>query len=165
MTAQTFSTTSQAGPNANVGGSIAVGARVLHCFYHTFDIPETPEVGDIYIVGYLPKGAHPVGGYMATTDIDSGTETFDMDLGIAANGVDAADPDFFVNGGVETGDATTDWPLTNSANMRLLTGKFPVETLGAKTRVQAVVNAVAQAGGTGTVAVCIYYTMPGSPTS
>lgn len=164
MTAQTFATTGQSA-TANVGGDIGVGVRVLHSLYQTFTIPETPEVNDIYVVGYLPKGAQCVGGYMATTDVDTGTETFDMDLGIAANGVDVADPDFFCNAGLLSGDAITDFALTNAANVRMLTGPFPVAVLGAKTRVQAIVNAVANAGGTGTVTVRIDFLMPGSSTS
>lgn len=164
MTAQTFLTTGDKA-TANVGGQPAVGARVPMVLYKTFTIPETPEVGDIYVVGYLPTGAVPIGGYWGCTDVDTGTETFDADLGIAANGVDDADPDFFSNAGVLSGDAITDLPLTNVANFRPITGPFPVAQLGAKTRVQIVVNAVAAAGGTGDIVVRIDYLMPGKATS
>jgi hypothetical protein len=102
----------------------------------------------------------------ATTDIDTGTETFDMDVGIAANGVDSADPDFFSNSGVISGDAiATEFVLTNGAFYRPFIGKFPVAQLGAKTLVQCVVNAVAAAGGTGTISVRVDFLMPGSATS
>jgi hypothetical protein len=165
VTAQTFTSTAQGSATAPTGGAIAAGARLVHSLYHSFTIPETPEVNDIYVVGYLPKGAKPIGGYLATTDIDTGTETFDMDVGIAANGVDSADPDFFTNAGLLSGDAITDLIETNASNVRLFTGAFPVAILGAKTRVQCLVNAVAAAGGTGTVTVRIDYLMPGSATS
>lgn len=142
-----------------------IGAGVLMTQYVKFTVPETPEVGDTYDLFYLPDGAQPVGGYMAATDIDTGTETFDMDVGITANGVDSADPDFFTNSGVLTGDAITDLPLTNAANVRLFTGSFPVEQLGAKTLVQAVVNAVAAGGATGSFVVRVDYLLPGKATS
>jgi hypothetical protein len=162
MTAQTF-----VGPDAaaNIPVPGYIGAGVVNARYTTFTIPETPEVGDIYQLFYLPDGAVPIGGYLATTDIDTGTETFDMDVGIAANGVDSADPDFFTNAGLLSGDAITDLIETNAANYRPFTGKFPVVQLGAKTMVQAVVNAVAAAGGTGTFTVLVLYLLPGKSTS
>lgn len=136
-----------------------LGAGALAVAYADYAIPETPEVGDVYKLFKLPKGAVPVGGYFAATDIDTGTETFDIDLGIAANGVDAADPDFFMNGGLFTGDAITDLPLTNAANFRPITFTT-LTTLGAETTVQAVVNAVAAAGGTGRICAVVYYVVP-----
>jgi hypothetical protein len=117
-------------------------------------------------LGYLPKGAVPIGGYFSAVDLDTGTETLDIDIGIADNGVDGADPDFFANSGVLSGDAiATDLPLTNAANLRLFTGPFPVVQLGAKTKVQAVCNAAANATGTGKMVVRIDYITPGSATS
>lgn len=163
MTAQTF-TGADAKRKKPIPGNSGL-AGVVHSQYTTFTIPETPEVGDIYELFLLPEGAMPIGGYLACTDIDTGTETFDMDVGIADNGVDGADPDFFTNAGLLSGDAITDFALTNAANIRIFTGKFPVVQLGAKTVVQAVVNAVANAGATGTITVRVDYLMPGSSTS
>ena len=152
--------------NQSVGGDPGVGARVLHALYAKVTVATALAASDLIDLGFLPKHAIPVGGYMSLTDIDTGTETLDIDIGITANGVDSADPDFFLNSGVLTGDAIgADLPLTNAANVRLMTGPFPVEQLGAKTKVQAICNAVAQAGGTGTIVVVIYYTMPGKATS
>lgn len=169
MTAQTFKglVPGQSGDNSPVSGQVGQGAGIVYSLYGDFAIPETPEVGDIYVVGWLPYGAQPIGGYMATTDIDTGTETFDMDVGFAGNGVDTADPDYFTNSGLLSGDAiATDFILTNSANFRPFTGPFPtVKKFGAKTRVQAVVNAVAAAGATGSVAIRVDYLMPGNATS
>jgi len=117
---------------------------------------EAVEVGDTWRLCKLPKGAIPLGGYFACDDIDTGTETLDIDLGIEANGVDSADPDFFVNAGVLSGDAITDFALTNVANYRQIAFKTFTE-LGAETQVTATANAVANAGGTGTVSCVIYY--------
>jgi hypothetical protein len=155
MTAQTFTNTRAA--STFPGPFQPIGPGLVCVAYADYAIPETPEVGDIYQLCRLPKGAVPLGGYFAATDIDTGTETLDIDLGIAANGVDSADPDFFCNSGVLSGDAiATDLPLTNASNLRLI-NFTTLTTLGAETIVQAVVNAVAQAGGTGRICVVIYY--------
>jgi hypothetical protein len=148
--------------------SPAGGANIMQTLYAVIDITTTAVATNTIDVGYLPKGAIPVGGYFACVDIDTGTEVLDMDLGITANGVDSADPDFFMNGGVFNGDAVVDiLPAgsANGANFRPLIGPFPVTQLGAKTLVQWICNTAANAGGTGKFAVCIHYIMPGVATS
>lgn len=154
MAAQTFT-----GTNATAGSPVfqPMGKNV-GVAYGFFTLTEVPEVGDKYQLCKLPKGAIPIGGYLSGTDIDTGTETFDMDLGIAANGVDAADPDYFVNSGVMSGDAI---------NELLAQGKIyrPIvmtsaTALGGETIVQAEVIAVANAGGTGTVGCVVHYVVP-----
>lgn len=157
MTAQTFTNTRAASTFPVFQGQ---GAGNMQVAYADYAIPETPEVSDIYKLCKLPKGAIPLGGYFAATDIDTGTETLDIDIGYAANGVDSADPDYFSNSGVLTGDAiATDLPLTNAANLRLFTFTT-LAALGAETTVTATVNAVAQAGGTGRICVVIWYVVP-----
>ena len=98
----------------------------------------------------------------------TGTEALDLDLGIAANGVDSADPDYFMNGGLFSGDLpiATDFILTNAANYRPITGPFPtVQQLGAKTKVQLLCNTAANATGTGRACGRIDYLTPGLATS
>lgn len=146
--------------------SPAPGANIIQSLYAIVDITTTAVATNTIDVGYLPKGAIPIGGYFSAVDLDTGTETLDMDLGIAANGVDAADPDFFMNGGTFDGDAiATMLPLTNAANLRIFTGPFPVTQLGAKTLVQWLCNTAANATGTGKFTVRIDYIMPGVATS
>lgn len=142
-------------------------ASAVQSIYFDLDITTVFVANDTIDVGYLPKGAVPIGGYVAAVDIDTGTESLDLDLGIAANGVDAADPDYFMNGGLFSGDAiATDFILTNAANYRPITGPFPtVQQLGAKTKVQLKCIAIAQAGGTGRICGRIDYLTYGSPTS
>lgn len=148
-------TATRAASTFPVGGF--AGAGVVNAAYGTYTLAANPTAADICQLCKLPSGATPIGGYFATVDIDTGTEALDIDVGIAANGVDSADPDFFTNGGIYTGDAITDFPLTNAANLRVFTGPFPVTTLGAETTVQAVFNAPANAGGTGAIFVVVYY--------
>lgn len=154
MAAQTFAGSSRAASGFPVFGGTYGNLRVA---YGSFTLTEVPEVGDIWPLCKLPAGAVPVGGYFATTDIDTGTETLDIDLGYAANGVDVADPDYFGNFGVLTGDAITD--VSPSGNWRPV--KFTAFTaLGAITTVQAQCIAVAAAGGTGTIACVVFYDVP-----
>lgn len=148
---------------AAASGGLAGNLKTMYC---QLNITTAFANGNTADLGYLPDGAVPVGGYFAAVDIDTGTEALDIDIGITANGVDSADPDFFSNSGVLTGDAiATDLPLTNAANLRVFTGPFPVVQLGGKTLVQAVCNAAANAGGTGKLVVRVDYLVPGEATS
>ncbi len=110
----------------------------------------------------VPKGARIVGGYWCATDIDTGTEELDIDIGYLANGVDAADTDAFGNLGVITGDVSVHlatgvpgiWiPFQN----RLMT-EGPI-VLGAETVLAALVNVDAATGGTGQSTMVAYYTV------
>ena len=145
--------------------SLGAGPGVVHSQYAVIDVTTIAVANDLTDVFYLPRGAVPIGGYVACVDLDTGTETLDMDLGITDNGVDSADADFFMNGGVFSGDAITDLPLTNASNIRFLTGPFPVTQLGAKTLVQLKCIAAANATGTGKIAIRVDYLMPGKATS
>lgn len=156
-------TRTRADLNAPVPGPIE--GNVPQTLYAVIDVTTIAVGTNTIDIGYLPKGAIPVGGYFACVDMDTGTEALDMDLGITDNGVDGADPDFFMNGGLFSGDAITDLPLTNSANFRPITGPFPKLSLGAKTLVQQITNTAANATGTGKFVVRIDYLMPGSATS
>lgn len=155
MTAQTFTGSRAAATFPVFQG---VGGGQLCAAYGSYTLAEVPEVGDIYKLCKLPRGAVVVGGYLSGTDIDTGTETFDMDLGIAANGVDAADPDYFVNSGVLSGDAITELLAQGKIYRPIVQPSFAA--LGAETTVQAEVIAVANAGGTGTVGCVILYVVP-----
>lgn len=144
-------------------------AGVALTFYRIVDITTIAVATNTVDVGYLPKGAIPTGGYFSCADLDTGTEALDMDLGITANGVDSADPDFFMNGGVFTGDAPDDvdttGAFTNFSNVREFRGPFPVTQLGARTLVQMITNTAANATGTGKFVVKIDYILPGVATS
>lgn len=68
------------------------------------------SAADIINICKLPAGATVIGGFVQASDLDTnGTETLDIDVGWAANGTDAADPDGFGNFGVLTGDAVAEF--------------------------------------------------------
>lgn len=136
------------------------GSGAVQVARGSFTLTEVPEVGDIWKLCKLPAGAVVIGGYFAATDIDTGTETLDIDLGYAANGVEAADPDGFGNFGLISGDSPG-VDITNGvvAVQRALGFTSPPSFTN-ETTVQAQCIAVAAAGGTGTIATVIYFVVP-----
>lgn len=157
MAAQTFTGTRAAAGFPVYRGD---GSGNLQVARGTFTLTEVPEVGDIWQLCRLPAGAVAVGGYFAATDIDTGTETLDIDLGWAANGVETADSDGFGNFGLISGDSPG-VDVTNGivATQRALGFTSP-PSFTRETIVQAQCVAVAAAGGTGTIATVIYYVVP-----
>lgn len=141
---------------------IAVGGGVLCCAYGMYTIAAAVEDGDIFEMCRIPKGATLVGGYFGGADLDTGTEVLDMDIGWAANGVDAADPDGLGNLGVLSGDAITDFRPTVGLfypfQGLFLTGG-PI-TFGADTILQIEANTPANAGHVGVITMVAYYVMP-----
>ena len=151
-------------------------AGVMHVAYGYYSIAATAlEVGDIFKLCKLPKNSLVVGGGYHVADLDTGTETVDIDLGVADNGgasatfVDsagktwtntAADADIFVNSGVMTGDVITDL-LAAGNNYR----PFPMTTgpifFSEETTVQAEVIAIQATGQAGVMYVEVRYIVLG----
>lgn len=126
--------------------------------YGVYEIAANPADGDIYEMCKIPSGATVIDGAIRADDLDTGTETLDMDVGWAANGTDAADPDGFGNLGVLTGDAVTGvkpetmiwYPLNGVL-------KDGPKTFSAETTIQVEANAAAATGGTGTMYLYVLY--------
>jgi hypothetical protein len=133
--------------------------------YGSYTFAVNPTAADIVELCRLPAGAVVLGGWFRGEDIDTGTETLDIDIGWPANGgtgtSDSADPDGFGNFGLLSGDAVTDVKpevsILYTLNGTLKSG--PV-TFTKETLIQAVVNTAANAGGTGVIWVCIFYIVP-----
>lgn len=137
------------------------GAGALACAYGTYEIAAVVEDGDIFELCRLPAGAVVVSGEIRADDIDTGTEALDMDIGWAANGSDAADPDGFGNLGVWSGDAVTDLrpevQIYYPFNGVLKDGP---KTFVNETVIQIEANTASNAGHTGTIYVCVFYLVP-----
>lgn len=140
----------------------ALGAGILCAAYGTYELAANVEDGDIFEMCKLPKGAVVLGGHVYADDLDTGTETLDMDVGWAANGTDAADPDGLGNFGVWTGDAVAGVKPEVGISMPLggvLLTAGP-KAFAAETTIQVEANAAAATGGTGTLTVVVYYVCP-----
>lgn len=132
--------------------SAFAGAGVLNVAYGSYTLAANPSQNDIIEFCKVPAGAKVLFGWFRGEDIDTGTETLDIDIGWSA------DTDGFGNFGVLTGDVTTDvkpevsilYPL----NGTLKSG--PV-SFSSETTIIGTVNAAANAGGTGVLWVCVAY--------
>jgi hypothetical protein len=134
-----------------------------------------PSANDLINLFKLPKNALVIWGFMATDDIDTGTEALEIDVGFTANGGGAAtlttydgttwtnandgsaSATYLIDSGVLTGDVMVDM-LPAGMNFRPLQAiKTGPKLFTEETVVQAKITAAAQAGGTGTVYVCCLY--------
>lgn len=138
---------------------------------HTYAV--APSANDLINMCYIPKNSLILWGFLATDDIDTGTEALEIDVGFTANGGGAAtltvadgttytnnnsgsaSATAFIDSGVLTGDTVTD--ILAGMNWRPLQGiKTGPMFFSEKTLVQAKITAAANAGGTGTVYVCLF---------
>lgn len=140
-----------------------LGAGLLGVAYGTIEVAANPVAADVYEMCWLPRGAVVVGGRVYSDDLDTNaTETLDLDIGWAANGVEAADPDGFGNLGVLGTDTVAGIKPEGGYNYafggKLVTDgpqAFSAHTL-------VTVNAVATAAtfAAGTLSVVVYYVVP-----
>lgn len=133
------------------------------------------EDGDIRTMCKIPARSLVIGGWMWAGDLDTGTETVDIDIGWAANGggsatytdtasgveytnaAASASATGLVNSGVLTGDAITDLVAAGN-NFRpfpLITGPLYFSEV---TQIQAEVNAPAATPASAKMYVVILYT-------
>jgi len=141
------------------------GSGALCVAYGTYEIAANPTAGDIYQMCRVPAGAVVVGGWIYADDLDTNaTETLDMDIGWAANGVEAADPDGFGNLAVWVGDAFANPNIAAVAgNMIPLQGVLLAtgpQAFSRETIIEIVCNVTAATGGTGTLSVVVLYAVP-----
>ena len=125
----------------------------------TFEIATALASGDIIEMCKVPAGAVVVDGKVYGDDIDTGTEALDFDIGWKATALEVTDTDGFGNLGTITGDVITDlkpevsilYPfggVLRTAGPKLFT---------AEATIQIYCNTAANAGGTGTITVVVYY--------
>jgi hypothetical protein len=137
------------------------GAGNLRVAYGTYTLTAVLTAADIIEFCRVPAGATVIGGWVQAKDIDTGTETLDIDIGWAANGTESLDADGFGNFGVWSGDAITDlrpevgiyYPL---GGVLFATGPqaFTNETI-----IQGTYNAASNGGHTGQITVVVLYVM------
>jgi hypothetical protein len=127
-----------------------------------YNILVNPTAADVIRFCKVPKGAIVFAGFLTGADLDTGTETLDIDIGWEANGTEVADTDGFGNMGVLDGDVVSQiipvagiWrPLQNI----LLNPGY--QTFSQETWISGLVNVTAAATGTGYIAVRVLYFVP-----
>ncbi len=149
------------------------GGGAVQCAYGavTFDTDVTLAAALTVTMCKIPDGATVIGGYVMGPDIDTGTEALDFDIGwVSASAptchsgatLSATDTDGFGNLGVMSGDEITE--LKPVAGIYApLQGQLFVEgpiTFADGAQITVLVNADANAGGTGTLSLVVFYVTP-----
>lgn len=141
----------------------APGSGNMAVAYGVLEVAANPVASDVYQMCRVPKGAVVVGGYVYSDDLDTNaTETLDLDIGWAANGVDAADPDGLGNLGSMGTDTVAG--IKPEAGYQYPLGGVLItdgpKTFAAETiiTVNCVVTAATFAAGT--LSVVVYYITP-----
>ena len=68
----------------------SVGAGIVNCAWGSIEVTANPVAADVYQICRVPAGAIVVGGYAFGDDLDTNaTETLNLSLGWAANGVES----------------------------------------------------------------------------
>jgi hypothetical protein len=139
-----------------------IGAGNLCVAYGHHAFTAEQAAADVFEACKVPRGAVVLGGWLRAEDMDSNaSETIDMDVGYAANGDVAADPDAFGNFGVLTGDAIAEH-LPEGGQLIPLHGTLkdgPV-TLTADTVITVTFVDDAATFAAGTVTVVVFYVTP-----
>ena len=141
-------------PSHGLGNNVKVAMASL-------ELGTALAANDVLNMSKVPAGAVVFMGWIMGDDIDTGTETLDIDAGWLANDDEVADPDGFGNFGVITGDAITGIKPEVGIYMPLggvLRTDGP-KLFTAETTLSLDVNAAAAAGGTGTLTLLALYTV------
>jgi hypothetical protein len=176
MTAETLTGSRAAAAVQPVSHSLS---GVMHVAYGVYSIASTAlEDGDIFHMCKLPRNSLVVGGTMHIADLDTGTESVDIDCGWADNGGSTATytgadgvtytnmydgsaaAAGFVNSGVLTGDAITDLLATGN-NMRPFPMTYGPIYFSEETTVSLEVNAAQATGQAGIAYVKVEYIVLG----
>lgn len=139
-----------------------VGSGIVCAAIGVYELAANPTANDVIRFCKVPRGAIVFDGVLTGDDLDTGSETLDIDIGWETNGSDLADTDGFGNMGVLNGAVVTN-VIPVAGIMRRLQGVLLADgykTLAAETWISGLVIATAAAGGTGTIAVKVYYYLP-----
>ena len=113
-----------------IGGTLTIGTALT--------------IGSTAYMLRLPKGFKAWSGHMVGSDLDTGTEALELDVGIVGSTA------LFLNSGVITGDAILDLKPTVGIYYPLFAGGSVLPySATADTDVIITVTAAAEAGGTG----------------
>ena len=141
----------------------STGAGVLCAAYGTIEVSANPTASDVYQMCRIPKGAVVLAGRIYSDDLDTNaTETLDLDVGWAANGVESADPDGFGNLGV-LGTDTVAGIKPESGYNYAFGGKLVTDgpqAFSAETTITVTCVATAATFAAGTLSVVVYYVVP-----
>lgn len=148
---------------ANYPVSRGLGAGNLCVAYGVIEVAANPVAADVYQLCRVPRGAVVVGGWIRSDDLDTNaTETLDIDIGWAANGVDAANSSGFGNLGVMGTDTVAGIKPEAGYNYPfggVLATDGP-QAFAAETIIQVTTVATAATFAAGTLSAVVLYFVP-----
>jgi hypothetical protein len=137
------------------------GGHQVLCSYGTYTVTSALVKDDVYLMSKLPPKAIVLSGMLYGTDIDTGTETLEMDIGKYDSTGAVVTADYYHNSGVIDGDS-----LEHAGNiawicehMNALNAPLTPSST-AETYVGVKITAAANATGTGTFTTVINYIVP-----
>ena len=140
----------------------------VHVAYGSYEVTIKSVAADTYELCKVPAGAVILGGKFYCDDLDTGTETMDMDVGWKANGgsgdFDSVDSDGLANMGTLTGDvaapnlATAVGLIYNFGGPHFGNGDFPTFTKETTIQVTCVTEQATLTAGA--MSVYVLYTTP-----
>lgn len=140
-----------------------IGGGVGCLAWGTISVTANPVAADVYQMCRIPAGAIITRGIFYASDLDTNaTETLDLDVGWADNGVEVADPDGLGNFGV-MGTDTVAGIKAESGYQYLLGGLLITggpQTFSAETIIQVTCVATAATFAAGTMSVVVDYYNP-----
>lgn len=116
---------------------------------HTF--AAAASAADVVNMFTIPRGFTPLFGWLTGDDIDTGTETLELDVGVTG------DATKYLNSGVISGDTIANEKITVGIKIPLVEDLMLVKptAVTADTTCIVTVTAAANAGGTGTITVLL----------
>ena len=134
------------------------GSGYLAVAHGVYEETSPHAAGDVWQMVKVPGGSCVVDGIVRADDIDTADETLDVNIGWEANGIENADSDGFGNLGIWTGDAVTD-VKPDATIMYRFNGALKDGPVCFHDDTNIVLTSVSPAagGGSGTLAVTVYY--------
>lgn len=136
-----------------------LGSGLLAVAMGTHTFATNPAQNDVIRFCKVPRNVAVIGGWIAGADLDTGTEALDIDFGWEANGAESASTAGFGNMGVLDGDAVSQI-IPVAGIWRPLQGVLFTQGFQAfsqETWLSGLVNAAANAGGTGKLSMMALY--------
>lgn len=115
----------------------------------TYEIASALSANDVIYMLQLPAGYRMWHGFLLCDDIDTGTATLELDVGISGSAQK------FLNSGVLNGSTVTNYNPEGGIIVPLNVAGIPYSPTSA-TDIIITVTAAANAGGTGTVNLVVY---------
>lgn len=132
-----------------------IGSGVLGVAYGEYDLTAEPAAASDLAICKIPKGAVILGGWLRGGDIDTGSETNDINVGIAGN------DDMLGNFGVLNGAAVTNY-LPEGGFLVPLHGELATGPITVASETTILVTFVDDAAtfAAGTITVVVFYVVP-----